>query len=471
VRRTILTVAVCILSTFAFPQAKAKKAVVTKAAPAAQPPVNQQAVTILQQAASLIAQLPAPAKDHEYSRVQLLNDLGQEQWHAGDLVGARKSFDEALRRAKVLESTYEPEARQGGSEVVQSVAFARAEVGDAAGVQTLLPLFSDVTVDDEERPRRSEVLEKLVEAQATAGEVKAAMATAAKMENESKRAYALMDVMQAYIRRGDVPSAQAILGKLAAGNQQFGTYLFVNALVDAGKIPEAVTLASSLPVPKKMEESDWFPPFDARAAAQGSIANAQANNGDIAGALLTIATLPDDDHKFGALSALLKAQRRVGDAAGAERSYTQALASRRKYDSEKHGLDTSHYAQAGSTLALLQGRAGKWAEARKTAQDGVNAKDSLFGRFSLDGFIEALVEAKDYPGALQAASMARKEDRSRMLYMIARPQTADMGESAALAWVSDEATPELKATALMAVAQGVMLRSKTKLAEANPKAH
>jgi hypothetical protein len=58
-----------------------------------------------------------------------------------------------------------------------------------------------------------------------------------------------------------------------------------------------------------------------------------------------------------------------------------------------------------------------------------------------------------------------------MLYMIARPQTADMGESAALAWVSDEATPELKATALMAVAQGVMLRSKTKLAEANPKAH
>src|SRR4051794_14566770 len=176
--------------TFAFGQARTKKPLTTKPRQAVQPPVNQQAVAILRQAASLIAQLPAPAKDHEYSPVQLLNDLGQGQWHAGDLAGARKSFDEALSRAKLLELTYAPEAKQGGSEIVQSVAFARAEVGDAAGVQTMLPLFSDVTVDDDERPRRSEVLEKLVEAQATAGEVKAAMATAAKIENESKRAYA-----------------------------------------------------------------------------------------------------------------------------------------------------------------------------------------------------------------------------------------------------------------------------------------
>src|SRR5205823_4645702 len=143
---------------------------------------------------------------------------------------------------------------------------------------------------------------------------------AAKIENESKRPYALMEVMQAYIRRGDMPSAQAIFDKLPAGNKEFGTYLFVTALIDAGKIPEAVSLASTLPVPKKYQEGDWFPPFDARAAAQASIANAQAGSGDIAGALLTIATLPDDDNKFGALSALLKAQRKAGDAAGAERS-------------------------------------------------------------------------------------------------------------------------------------------------------
>jgi hypothetical protein len=230
-------------------------------------------------------------------------------------------------------------------------------------------------------------------------------------------------------------------------------------------------MASTLRTPKKMEASDWFAPFDARGAAQGSIATAQADAGDIAGALLTIATMPDDDDKFRSLSALLKAQRKAGDTAGAERSYSQALASRSKYDSENHGLDTSHYAQAGSTLALLQGRAGKWAEARKTAQDGVSAKDSLFGAFSLDGLVEAYVEAKDYAGALQAAAIARKQDRSRMLYMIARPQAADAGEATVLAWVSDEATPELKATALMAVAQGVLQRSKGKVTEQSPKAH
>ena len=469
-RRTSLAVLVCILSAFAFGQAKTKRPAASPVR-AAQPVVNKQAVAILQQAASLIAQIPVPEKEYDSRRVHLLNDLGQEQWRAGDLAGARKSFDQALTEAKLLDLKLEPEAKQGGSEVVQSVALAHAEVADAAGVQLLLPLFSDVTVDYDETPRRSEVLEKLAEAQASAGDIKAASVTAAKIENESKRAYAWMDIMQAYIRRGDIPGAQAIFDKLAAGNKQFGTYLFVSALVDAGKIPEAVTLASSLPIPKKMEESDWFAPFDARSAAQGSIATAQADAGDIAGALLTIATMSDDDNKFRSLGALLKAQRKAGDAAGAERSYSQALASRSKYDSEKHGMDTSHYAQAGSTLALLQGSAGKWAEARKTAQDGVNAKDSLFGAFSLDGLVEAYVEAKDYAGALQAATMARKQDRSRMLYMIARPQTADLGEAAALAWVSDEATPELKATALMAVAQGVMLRSKAKAVEASPKAH
>src|SRR4051812_16356921 len=145
-RRISLALLVCMFCTFALGQAKTKKPLVNKPPAASQPAVNKQAVAILQQAASLIAQLPAPAKDHEYSRVQLLNDLGREQWRAGDLTGARKSFDEALSRAKLLELTYAPGAKQGGSEIVQSVAIARAEVGDAAGVQTLLPMFSDVTV-------------------------------------------------------------------------------------------------------------------------------------------------------------------------------------------------------------------------------------------------------------------------------------------------------------------------------------
>jgi hypothetical protein len=471
VRRTILALFVCILCPFTFGQAKAKRTVAPKPARVAQPVVNKQAVAILQQAASLIAQIPVPQKEYDSQRVHLLNDLGEQQWRAGDLAGARKSFDEALVQAKLQELKLDPLAKQGGSEIVQSVAFAHAEVADAAGVQLLLPLFSDVTGDYDETPRRSEVLEKLAEAQAKAGDMKAATATAAKIENEFKRAYAVMDIMQAHVRRGDTPSAQAIFDKLAPANKDFGTYLFVNALVDAGKFPEAIAMASTLRTPKKMEASDWFAPFDARGAAQGSIATAQADAGDIAGALLTIATMPDDDDKFRSLSALLKAQRKAGDTAGAERSYSQALASRSKYDSENHGLDTSHYAQAGSTLALLQGRAGKWAEARKTAQDGVSAKDSLFGAFSLDGLVEAYVEAKDYAGALQAAAIARKQDRSRMLYMIARPQAADAGEATVLAWVSDEATPELKATALMAVAQGVLQRSKGKVTEQSPKAH
>jgi len=457
------------ICTFAAGQTKAKSAVAPRPARAAQPVVNKQAVAILQQAASLVAQIPVPEKDYDQSRVQLLTELGEEQWHAGDLAGARKSFDEALSQAKLLKLG--TNGMQGGSEAAQSVAIARARLGDVAGVLPLLPLFTDVTIDYDETPRRSEVLGKLAEAEAKAGDMKAATATAAKIENESKRTDAWMDIMQAYIRHGDTPSAQVIFDKLTPANKDFGTYLFVNALVDARKFPEAITMASTLHTPKKMEASDWFPPFDARAASQGSIALAQADEGDIAGALLTIAGLPDDDHKFDALSALVKAQRKVGDAAGAERSYSQCFTSRSKYESENHGIDTSHLAMAGRSAALLQGRAGKWTEARKTAEDGVKAKDSLFGRFALDGLVEAYVEAKDYTGALQAAAIGRKEDRARLLYGIARGQSGDVGEAAALSWVSEEATPELKATALIAVAQGVLQRSKGKVTEQSPKAH
>ena len=442
----------CLLPAVFHAQPKAK-APAAKTAPA----VNKQAFAVLQQAASLVAQVPPPEKDYDQSRVQLLSSLGAEQWRAGDLAGARKSFDEALRLAKRIKLG--PAAMEGGSEAVEAVAKSRARVGDAAGVRQVLPLLSDFKKDYSETARRSSTLGELARAQILLGDLAAAAATVEKIKSESERKYARMDLMQAYVRRGDEAKAKAILGTFGPDDKNFAAMRFVDGLLAAGKTAEAIAMAAGIPAPPPPDASAWFTPFDAKAGAQGDIARAQARSGDIAGALLTISAMPDDDNKVGALLALLKAQRKAGDAAGAERTYALCVASREKYDKENHGIDMSHAATYWQNAVRLEAYSEKWDQARKAAEDAL-VKQPMFGRFALDSLVESYGEAKNYAAAVEATKSAAPADRVRLVYRAARAQAQDGKEADALIWVGEESSPEMKANALIAIAQGILNRDR-----------
>ena len=297
-------------------------------------------------------------------------------------------------------------------------------------------------------------LKELATAQAEAGDLKAGLATLAKIEDEWTRRFASTDLMRVLVRRGDIPSAQALLEKVDAGHRDYATQVMVSALADAGKLPEAIAMVSSLEAPAEESGSSLFAPINHKAGAQGHIARAQAKAGDIAGAQRTVAMMPDREDKADALSAIVFAQRKAGDAAGAERSYEQCRSIRA--DVEKNHFDLSSAATNGMNAAQLAGRAGKWAEARKIAEDGF--KDgSLFGRFALNGLVYAYEEAGDYAGALEAVKLAK--DPGTFFYGIGRAQATDGDLVGALTWASAEASPKWKAGALIGIARGVLDRA------------
>ncbi len=446
--RTIPALAIYLLHALAFGQVKPKMPATT-----AKQVVNQQVLSILKQAAMLLAQLPASEKGSDDSRVRLLTDLGELQWRAGDRVSARKAFEEALAQAKPLKLS--PDDMKGGSAAVQMVATGHAHARDVAGLQPLLKLLTDFK-DPEGyggKPRHSEVLKELATAQAEAGDLKAAMATLAKIEDEWTRRFATTDLMSILVKRGDIPSAQLLLEKVDAGHKDYATQVMVSALADAGKLPEAITMISSLNAPAEEPGISLFAAPNYKAGAQGHIAKAQAKAGDIAGALKTIAMMPDREDKADALSAIVFAQRKAGNAAAAERAYEQCRSIRA--DVEKNHWDISNAARSGMDSAQLAGRAGKWAEARKLAENGFK-NGSLFGRYALDGLVWAYEEAGDYAGALEAVKLAK--DPGTFFYGIGRAQATDGDVVGALTWASAEASPKWKASALIGIARGVLDR-------------
>ena len=447
--RIIPALAIGLLPAMAFGQVKPKRS-----APAVNQVVNQQVLGVLKQAAMLMAQWPAPDKGSDDTRVRLLTDLGELQRRSGDRVSARKAFEEALIQAKQLKLS--PDDMKGGSAAVQTVATGHARARDVAGLQALQSLLTDFK-DPEGyggKPRRSEVLKELATAQAEAGELKAAQATLAKIEDEWTRRFASTDLMRILVKRGDIPNAQAMLEKVDAGHRDYATQVVVSALADAGQLPEAIAMISTLEAPAEASGISLFAPPNYKAGAQGHIAKAQAKAGDIAGAMKTVAMMPDREDKADALSALVFAQRKAGDAAGAERSYQQCRSIRA--DVEKNHFDLSNAATNGMNAAQLAGRAGKWAEARKIAEDGFR-DGSLFGRFALNGLVYAYEEAGDYAGALEAAKLAKEP--GTFFYGIGRAQAADGDLVGALTWASAETSPKWKASALIGIARGVLDRA------------
>jgi len=422
--------------------------------PAAKPAANTQVLSILKQAAKLLAQLPPPEKETDISRVRQFTDLGELLWRAGDPVNARKAFAEAFAQANRVKPA--PDDLKGGPAPMQTVAEGHAHARDFAGLEPLLKLLTDYKDPEgySGKPRHSEVLREVALAQANAGDMKAAKATLAKIEDKFTRRFATMDFMSILVKRGDVNAAQALLETFGEADLPYATASMATALADAGKLPEAIALTASLEVPAEGSGSDLFAPTNYKARAQGHIAKVQAKAGDLAGAQKTLAMMTDRLDKADALSALVLAQRKAGDAAGAQRSYAQCRAIRA--DVEKNHFDFGDIGSSGMNAVQLEARAGKWDEARRLALFRLN-DGSVFGPFALDGLLYAYEEIGDYPGALAAANLAK--DPGKYRYGIARSQATEGDVVGALTWASAEASPSVKASALIGAARGALDRA------------
>jgi len=129
--------------------------------------------------------------------------------------------------------------------------------------------------------QRLDALRSIAEAQANAGDIKAAFSTAKTIEDASWRSIALLGIAVAQANAGDIKAA------------------FATA--------------------KTIEGAFW------RSGALSGIAEAQANAGDIKAAFATAKTIEDADDRSGALSGIAVAQANAGDIKASQSTITLAL--------------------------------------------------------------------------------------------------------------------------------------------------
>jgi RNA polymerase sigma factor (sigma-70 family) len=265
-------------------------------------------------------------------------ELAETQARTGDIPGALQTVQDLENEGQ------ESDARRVVPMALAAIAREQAST-DAEGARaTLDEAFAKATgLEPSFGYTRSECLGKVAEAQAALGEIEKAVAIYEAMDENASKAPALAAIALARSKAGDKEAARITLR-------------------------EAVAVVEEIRARPQLVDDD---PDRTRTWALGTIALAQAEVGDFAGAIGTARSHGDDAQRSGLLA----------------------------------------------EIAPIQARAGEWEEARRLAEGIKDAKARLLG---LAGVAKAQAEAGDIDGALTwAGKLPDPKGRARALLGVA----------------------------------------------------
>jgi len=328
-----------------------------------------------------------------------LIDVAEARAQAGDIKGAKETVD-----------LIEDDGNLGRRDVALSrIAIAQAAAGDLKGAEdTITSVSSD--------PWKGEALQALTAAQAKAGKIKEAARTAEDITDDLNRVVALLTLARAHRTAKDDKAAAKWLQdarKVVEGieeNEKSDTRAVADgalaeALAEAGEVRGARKLAGAI------KKAMW------KWSAVERVAAAQAKAGNYKGALETAGTIEDEPGKESAIKEVVSAQLRAGDRKGALKTF-EAL--KRPY----------WRAEALIEVARAQAKAGDAAAARKTFDrafeeaKGVEVKEGHGSN----------ADNACYASIVRGMAEAGQEKEAAAL---AAEQTVPLRKAQALIWVAE----------------------------------
>ena len=350
-----------------------------------------------------------------FARTRALLNVAEGQVQIGDLSSARDTTAEALEAARA-----DPSGQVSNLEKASKVQISLGDVSEA--LETAYRI--------EDNLRRAKVLVDISSAQAALGDVSCAQITALSALQETRKVAApedrcslLQQVANALARAHDGPTANIAIYE--ALNSALDTKKFV--VID----PELPRLA-----------------HPARAAAMAAVAEVQAANGDICGALETtksitnqyqsqtdevnfyFATTLSEGARQEALVRIVEICAETGDVSRAhEIARSIEIAGKRVW--------------ALAHVATAQAVAGHLSESRNTVSEALLAAREIFGRgdsqLALVYLVEQQAEVGDVLGALHSARTIRDgEARCQALVSVASRQVCAGDQSGARLTASEE---------------------------------
>jgi hypothetical protein len=381
-------------------------------------------------------------------KTMAFREIAEAHARLGDL-------DAALRTAAGLDRE---SARE---QILLLVAAQQASAGDLPGARKVLAAMTTDQKDD--------ALAAIAGAQARAGDLKAALATADKLRHQPlSRASALEDIARAQAKAGDRDAA--------ARSLQEALELDVATLAEedqknAARARLAVARAGIGDVRGALEAAAALPGGDAdREDTVRQIALEQARAGDTRGALQTVETVKDLTRRAGALADLAAARAEAGDGQAAAAAADRAAEAAARVEDRSNRADL--LAEIAAVRSRLHAQAGDWKAARDAArtlggrprigllleivQTQVKAKQPAEARATLEdvlSLVAGLHDPREDPMGVQTLApqwvLFKGHYARQATHRLAQ---LDRGEEAA-AWAARQEPPYVKAMALLGAAE------------------
>jgi len=369
----------------------------------------------------------------------------REQARAGDVAGAKQTFETAKRTAAEIDN------RNVRVSFYIRFAHSQAQAGDVTGARHSIQIAKHFATGITSPNSKRRAYVDIAEAQVGFGDVAEAKQTAAGFDDACERVNAYCRIAMAQSQAGDLLAAKRTIDaakQSAAGitdkGQRADMYsLIAQAQAEAGDVAGAKATAAE------------FAGEQNKARAYYKIATAQANAGDVTGAKQIAAGITDERESAYAYGKIAEAQARAGDVAGAKQTAAGIAELKTK-------------ATAYSHIASAQAKAGDEAGAKQTfdmakqAAAGITDAGEKFWAYRLIADVQA--KAGDGAGAKQTLDMAKqaaagiddRADRSDYYGYIAELQARVgnvAGAKLTAAEISDDVYAEVLAYSSIAEAQ------------------
>jgi tetratricopeptide (TPR) repeat protein len=369
---------------------------------------------------------PAATIQNKYAHAWLLMKIAGSQAEAGDGAAARATFRDALKVADTIQDSAHMEAAKKAigkaqQEGESKIALAYAKLGD---IRNALDTAAAIRRPEE----RSSVLVGIAEIQARAEDVQGALETASAIQQPAKQASALVEIAEIQATRGAMHSAREVAERLPLDEEKSRALTAIAVgQAERGDLVAALETAAVIPGTGK-------------AHVLRTIGDVQAKSGDRAAALDTwrkAATVAIQDSRFEELTQILESQVKFGDVPGARMSAAavpdnshaqmklvevQAAAGdvRSAIETVSAIRDARDRALALEHVAAAQARTGSVGQAVDTAAaiEDARARNEALAWVTL-----ARLESNDIAGALVTATGIEDDDwKSWTFVSIARAQ-------------------------------------------------
>jgi len=354
-------------------------------------------------------------------------DISDAQRRAGDVSGARKTLEKARTVAAQVDN------EQDRASVYSKIAAKQAEARDIAGAEA-------TTAKITEESDKTEAYVAIAIAQATAGDFAGAKATAARIHDTYKKSYVYFRVASSQAKAGDIAEATATAVQISSqGSKDLAYSSIVHHQLAAGDLAGAKATAA------RISQGDSTKVYIA-------IADAQAKDGDKAGARDSLETATAAATSFREKTGFLSERRRID---ACDRMYRGIIEGQIKigYFEEAKATaaqvsEDSSYSRSSAYvgIAVAQAKAGDVAGAKATVaqirKEGY--RDGAYREIAA-----AQAEAKDFAGAKATVAHFSDERAKAEPYReiaIAQAKAGDFAGAKATAEKTSSNTEKLAST-------------------------